>query len=266
MSDLLEQHKAHVADADAKSLSLTQSAELAASPAEWHKRKVLAFDLETTGVDVNKARILTASIVECFGNPFSADTVVVREWMVNPGIDIPAASSRIHGISNEMVQKKGLPPELAVQQIVDILRANMTSGVPVIGYNTSYDFTVLDRECKRLGIKPLTEDEIIVIDPLVIDYKLQKYRSGSRKLVDNVRHYGLPEFNAHDASADCIVTIQLAYTMAQHFYPSHLLLAPETLCSVQKNWKKEWADGRNEWAASKGKPTNYSAYLTVVPE
>src|SRR5699024_9322588 len=153
----------------------------------------------------------------------------------------PMGAQRVHGISTERAAAEGLPLEVVVREVVDILRSHMQAGVPVLAYNASYDFTVLDRECRRLGIEPLTEEEIIIIDPLVLDYKFDKYRSGSRKLADVAAFYGVAGFNAHDSSADCLATSQLAYTMAQHFYPSNILLAPETLHSVQKNWKKAWA-------------------------
>lgn len=57
------------------------------------------FDLETTGVNVSKDKIVEISILKVFpsGNQES------YTWLVNPRIPIPAETTAIHGISDEDV-------------------------------------------------------------------------------------------------------------------------------------------------------------------
>lgn len=267
MSSLLELHEVHKNDADNKATILAKRLmENPHNSSEWHKGKMVAFDTETTGPDSNEARIVTASIVETYGTPFDPDCVVVREWLAKPTAPISENASKVHGITNQHANEHGLPADLVVREVVDIIRKNVRAGVPIVGYNLSYDFTVLDRECKRLGIEPLSEEELIIIDAHFIDYKFDKYRKGSRRLADVARVYGVSEFDAHNSSADCLASAQLVYNMAQHYYPAHLLIAPETLCSIERNWKKEWADGRNQWAVSQGREPNYNPHLGIIPE
>ena len=56
------------------------------------------FDLETTGVDVEMARIVTACIAV-----LDADGAVVQrwDWLADPGVEIPEAASAVHGITTE---------------------------------------------------------------------------------------------------------------------------------------------------------------------
>lgn len=56
------------------------------------------FDLETTGVDVTSARIVTA-----FVGVLSVDGTLIssRSWLADPGVEIPAGAAAIHGITTE---------------------------------------------------------------------------------------------------------------------------------------------------------------------
>ncbi|MUH43295.1 MAG: 3'-5' exonuclease, partial [Actinobacteria bacterium] len=67
----------------------------------------VGFDLETTGTDVVSDRIVSAALVEMD----SHSVVKQRDWLVDPGIDIPAQSTAVHGISTEQVQRDGRPAE-----------------------------------------------------------------------------------------------------------------------------------------------------------
>ena len=57
------------------------------------------FDLETTGVNVSKDKIVEISILKILPNGNKQSNT----WLVNPGIEIPKEATNIHGISNEMV-------------------------------------------------------------------------------------------------------------------------------------------------------------------
>ncbi|MGB0917812.1 MAG: exonuclease domain-containing protein, partial [Flavobacteriales bacterium] len=67
-------------------------------------RPLAFFDLETTGVNVAKDRIVEISIIKL--NPDATEEVLTL--LVNPGMPIPKQSSDIHGITDEKVA--GEPP------------------------------------------------------------------------------------------------------------------------------------------------------------
>lgn len=70
----------------------------------WISGPLLAFDLETTGTDVETDRIVTAAVVR-----LEADGSVSRErtWLLDPGVAIPEQASAIHGISTERARAHG---------------------------------------------------------------------------------------------------------------------------------------------------------------
>src|SRR6185437_15566030 len=75
----------------------------------------VAFDTETTGLSANSDRL-----VELCGVKFvaSGEDISVFHTLIDPQIRIPSAVTRIHGITDDMVQ--GMPPfEKAVPQFID---------------------------------------------------------------------------------------------------------------------------------------------------
>lgn len=204
---------------------------------------LLTFDLETTGVDVYNDRIVTAfaGLMESDGTFYAK-----RDWMVDPGIEIPEGASSVHGITTEIAREKGRKDApAALQEIVDIIRYETSRGVPLVIYNAPYDLTLLREECIRHGVEPLDLTDVLVLDPLVIDKGIDRYRRGKRTLVVTAAHYGVPvEANAHDAGADCLMTgrVMLAMFRKPRFFDT-----PASLQLKQKAWKREQAHSFQEY-------------------
>lgn len=175
----------------------------------WLNGPLLGFDLETTGVDTETARIVTAAI----GKADQPGAWRSTTELVNPGVPIPPEASAVHGITDERAAS-GIHPIKAVAWIDLELQAAWARGAPVIIYNAPFDLGILDREMRRHLGRPL-EINGPVIDPLVIDKAVDRFRKGSRKLVDTCRHYGitLPEEAAHTAGGDCFATVRLAWAV-----------------------------------------------------
>lgn len=185
----------------------------------WHTAPMLAFDLETTGKDVETARIVTASVVHI--DPRNGrDGIHTRTWLVDPGIDIPAEATDVHGITTAHAQEHGTKPSVAVYEIEQALQSAWVENTPVVIYNAPFDLTVLDRELRRhhgLGIDGIGP----IVDPLVIDKTLDRYRKGSRKLTAVCEHHGIVLDQAHTASADALAAARLAWALACR-YPDEL--------------------------------------------
>ena len=64
------------------------------------KRPIVFFDLETTGVDTAKDRIVEISMVKVMPD----GEQIVKTRKLNPGIHIPAEATAIHGITDEDVR------------------------------------------------------------------------------------------------------------------------------------------------------------------
>ncbi|WP_375483259.1 exonuclease domain-containing protein [uncultured Jatrophihabitans sp.] len=212
----------------------------------WHTGPMTAFDLETTGVDVETARIVTASIVHIDG-----DDVRTREWLVNPGVDIPEEATAVHGVTTLHAKACGDEPATAAAQILTELDQAWTGGKPVIIYNAAYDLTVLDRELRRHCGVAVSDVVGPVIDPFCIDKALDRYRRGSRTLTATCQHYGVRLEDAHTSSGDAIAAARLAWRLAQ-VYPAELADLSR-VNALQKAWRADWAVGFQDYLRRQGK-------------
>jgi DNA polymerase-3 subunit epsilon len=183
----------------------------------WYENPMLAFDTETTGVDVETDRIVSAAAIAMANG--RADTT---EWLVDPGIDIPAGATAVHGITTEHARTHGRPADQAVVEIVEALSDAFEAGHPLVGHNIVYDLTLTDRECRRyLGVDLWTAigGTSHVIDTMVLDKVVIPFRrrvsetQGARELRTVAETYGLgwDEQAAHGASYDALMAGRVAW-------------------------------------------------------
>jgi DNA polymerase-3 subunit epsilon len=194
---------------------------------------MVAFDLETTGVDPETARIVTACVALVDGS--GGRPLATTTWLVDPGVEIPEQATAIHGITTEQVRADGRP---AAECVAEIARYLFTSNGPIVAFNACYDLTVLDREMRRHGIGVQLPDRLTVVDPFVLDKHVDKYRRGSRKLVDQCTHYGVRIDGAHDASFDAVAAARVAWRIAQR-YPEIAAMELADLHALQVQAKRE---------------------------
>jgi len=170
------------------------------------------FDLETTGIDTETSRIVSAyvGVVDADGRPKGVS------WLADPGIEIPAAASAVHGITTEHARAEGRPAGEVVGEIVAVIRALLDQRVPLVIYNAPYDLTLLNRECIRHGLEPLCAPSP-VIDPLVIDRAMDRYRKGKRTLEAAAEFYNVELMDAHDAEADAVAAGRVAQAIARKY-------------------------------------------------
>ena len=183
-------------------------------PQGWHEGRLAGFDLETSGVDVESDRIVTACVVQCGGGHPTQPAV----WMADPGIEIPKGASDVHGITTDRARAEGRPAAEVVEEVVAALTECVLGGLPVVAMNAPFDLTMLDREARRHNVKPLIDlvgDDLRVIDPRVLDGTVDPYRPGKRRLEDLCRHYEVPLDGAHSADADAIAACRVAWRIAR---------------------------------------------------
>lgn len=208
----------------------------------WHEGPLIAFDLETTSVDVETARIVTACVALIDGS--GRRPPKIAKWLVNPGVEIPEQAAAIHGITTERARAEGGDPSVAAQEIGALLADHVEAGAPIVAFNAAYDLTVHDRECRRYGLPTLTDvcedDELYlyVVDPFVIDKAVDKWRKGSRKLADQCTHYGVRLDGAHDASFDAVAAARIAWRIAQR-YPEIAAMSLHDLHAFQVEAKRQ---------------------------
>jgi DNA polymerase-3 subunit epsilon len=200
---------------------------------QW-ARRLAVFDLETTGLVLEDARIVTACVAEIDENgQLTGETF---EWMANPGIEIPAQASDVHGVTTEIAFRDGRPAAEVVAELLNKLQDYLAQGIPVVAYNAPYDFTILHFEALRHGLTPLDSPGPIV-DPLVIDKFVDQFRRGKRTLTIAAEHYGVELADAHNATADALAAGRVAQAIARKF-AGKLPETAEELHAAQPEWSK----------------------------
>ena len=158
-------------------------------------KPICFFDLETTGIDVAKDRIVEISIFKVFPNGNKES----KTWLVNPTIPIPPQSTAIHGISNEKVANEPTFSELASQVY------NMIKDSDLAGYNSDrFDIPLLAEELLRAGVDFDMKNRVSV-DVQTIFHKMEE-----RTLSAAMKFYCNQSIeNAHSAEADTMATYEI---------------------------------------------------------
>lgn len=212
----------------------------------WSDGPIVAFDVETTGTDVEQDRIVTYCV--CLMEGQIGKQI---DGVINPGVPIPESATKVHGVTDAKAQL-GQYPQDAIARIDFALHAAWQRGWPVVVYNAPFDLTMLDRELRRHLGRPL-EIKGPVIDPLVLDKAVDTYRKGSRRLTDTCKHYVVPltEEDAHTASGDAYAAAQLARVLCQLEGLRDLSLAD--LYRLQQEWYREQRVSFNAYLQKQGK-------------
>jgi len=210
---------------------------------------VAAFDTETTGVDVETARIVSAAYVELGAR---GEVTFERTWLVDPGVPIPDEAAAIHGITTERAQADGQEVRAAIRSIAGQVVQGAVE-FPLVVYNAPYDLTLLDRECWRHAGQSLLAGEWTtpVLDPFVLDKHVDRYRPGKRTLIATAATLGVPfAGTAHGALADAITAGRLAQWMLNQ--PALDPYTPEALYHSQIGWAVEIADSLRDHFRTQG--------------
>ncbi|PHQ55492.1 MAG: DNA polymerase III subunit epsilon [Lutibacter sp.] len=159
------------------------------------KKPIIFFDLETTGINIAKDRIVEISILKIFPNGNKES----KTWLVNPEMEIPKEASDIHGITNEKVVTEPSFNELA-KQVSELMK-----GCDLAGFNSNrFDIPLLAEEMLRAEVNFDMKDRV-AIDVQVIFHKKEE-----RTLSAGYKFYcGKDLENAHSAEADTNATYEI---------------------------------------------------------
>ena len=178
----------------------------------WRNEPMCGLDFETDSAQPEDARIVTACVG--FASPEGWNP---RNWTLKTTRPIAVEAQAIHGITTEHADRAGMDHAAGLVEIRDALRGAWQAGTPVVGWNVVYDLTVLDRELRRHNLGGLSIDGP-VIDGLVLDKAVDRYRKGSRKLVDAAAHYGVElGADAHGAEADALAACRIVWTIGRRY-------------------------------------------------
>lgn len=215
--------------------------------------KIAVFDTETTGVDPTEARLVTAfvGLLDAHG-----DMERGTDWLADPGVEIPEQAAAVHGITTEVARAEGEPVRDVLEKVVASLNWIARNGIALVIYNAPYDLTLIDAECRRHGVTP-PQIGPQVIDPLVIDRAVDRYRKGKRTLTDTAAVYGVDLLDAHDAAADAMAAGHVAQAIARK-YPAEVDIDLATLHAQQVEWSLASAESFQDYMR-RSKDPNFTA-------
>lgn len=221
----------------------------------WYEGPLAAFDTETTGVDVESDRIVSAAIVV---QDAAGSRPRVSRWLVNPGVPVPAGATEVHGLTDEHLQRNGRWPAPVMEEIARLLGEQAAAGRPLVVMNAPFDLTLLDRELRRhrasaLG-RYMESSSLCVLDPRVLDKHLDRYRKGRRTLTDLCAQYEVELEGAHDAAADAQASLDVVRAVGRRFASRLDRLSPAELHTLQAVWHAAQARGLQAWFARSGNP------------
>lgn len=158
-------------------------------------KPIIFFDLETTGINIAKDRVVEISILKVFPNGNKES----KTWLVNPEVKIPKESSEIHGITDEKVANEPTFKELAVNI------NEMIAGCDLAGFNSNrFDIPVLAEELMRAGI------DFDMNDRKAVDVQVIFHKKEQRTLSAGYQFYcGKELVGAHGAEADTNATYEI---------------------------------------------------------
>ena len=157
-------------------------------------KPLAVIDVETTGLNAQEDRIIDICITKIFpeGNEETLNS------FINPLVNIPIESTKIHGITDKDVEGKPTFKEFA-QKIINII-----NNCDLCGFQIKFDLDFLESEFKRCGVHYSKEGRII-LDVKHIYYKLEPRDLSTAHL----KYCGTSLENAHRANGYVRATINV---------------------------------------------------------
>ena len=167
-------------------------------------RPLCFFDLETTGVNVAKDRVVEISILKVFPNGNKEP----KTWLVYPEMPIPPQTTAVHGITDEKVANEPIFKQLSK----DIYK--MIKGSDLAGFNSDrFDIPLLAEEMLRAEID-VDFKKYVTVDVQTIFHKMEK-----RNLSAAYKFYcGKDLDNAHSAEADTNATYEVLKSQIEKYH------------------------------------------------
>lgn len=167
------------------------------------KKPIVFFDLETTGVNVAKDRIVEISIFKAFPNKSTES----KTWLINPTVPIPAEVTEVHGISDQDVVNAPTFKEIAHEI------KNIMEGCDLAGYNSNkFDIPLLAEEFLRVDV------DIDLKKHHAVDVQNIFHKMEQRTLSAAYQFYCNKNLdNAHSAEADTKATFEILNAQIERY-------------------------------------------------
>ncbi|MFI3267730.1 MAG: exonuclease domain-containing protein [Rikenellaceae bacterium] len=181
-------------------------------------KPIIFFDLETTGIDIVKDRIVEISVLKVSPN----GDEISKTRRINPGMPIPAEASAVHGIYDKDVENEPYFKDIAKSM------AAFFEGCDLAGYNSDrFDIPMLAEEFVRAGVD-IDLKRSKTVDVQTIFHKMeQRTLSAAYRFYCNENLEG-----AHSAEADTKATYNILLSQLDRY--EELENSVDFLCDYTK--------------------------------
>lgn len=168
------------------------------------EQKFVCLDCETTGLEVNKDRIIEIAVIK-----FDIQTSYERmETLINPEYPISETSITIHHITQEMVSGSPTIKEV-LQSYLSFIGKNI-----IVGHGIGFDIDIIHETAKREGI-PCKIKENLSIDTLRL---ARLYGESPTNSLEKLReHFHIDAEIAHRAMGDVLVNVEVFKRLVKSF-------------------------------------------------
>ncbi|MCB0630093.1 MAG: 3'-5' exonuclease [Saprospiraceae bacterium] len=168
------------------------------------KKNLCFFDIESTGLNVVRDRILQIAIKKFFADGREPENL---SMLINPGVPISIEAMLVHGIQPKDVANKPVFAQVA-QQLYEFIGDS-----DLAGYNSNrFDIPLLMEEFSRVGME-FNLDNRRTIDVQRIFYKMEP-----RTLKAALKYYCDKDMeDAHDAMADVEATVEVFFGQLKRY-------------------------------------------------
>jgi DNA polymerase-3 subunit epsilon len=175
--------------------------------APWMDLPVALLDVETTGRDASTDRVVELGIAI-----WRRGEITTHNWLINPGIPIPAEASSVHHITDDMVKDK---PRF--EAVAHEIAAALEGCIPA-AYNAAFDRAFLHNEMARASFRgaapPALRKDVEWLDPLVWARELQ-HDERSKSLGEVASRLGVSLESAHRAQDDAEAALRVLYILGK---------------------------------------------------
>lgn len=173
-------------------------------------RDLVFFDVETTGLNVIRDRILQIALIKYLKNGNKEQELTL---LINPGIPISEESMSIHGFTPKDLANKPTFQQVS-KQLFDFI-----GNADLAGYNAArFDIPMLMEEFARVGV------EFEINNRRIIDVQRVFYKMEPRTLKAALKFYCQKDLeDAHDALADVRATVDVFKGQLQYYEGKNLV-------------------------------------------
>lgn len=219
------------------------------------------FDTETAGVRAFRDHLVTAVLVlhidgTSYHSGVSAlDQVATR--LTDPGVETPEQATAIHGITAKQAWCNGRPIEEVLRELAGSIVERWLRDYPVVALDVTYDTMPVNQEPRRhcpgsfeghLGGTPM-----LIVDPLVLGRKLDRFRKSRETLMEVAPVHGaVASPDARTIEAGVVMTLGVLAGVADK-YPQLAPMSTLEPMDHQPQAHQDWAEDFEKYPREQGR-------------